>query len=476
MSFLSKSNSIASGSSEDISSPDLQKNISIQESSLAVLSGNSSLTLQDIKPQTWGRSLLQDIAILQKLYQKKPSQELLESLISKLVQNYQFDEAYELVADVYSKGQIEGIEPSLFIYVMLNSQQLDTTTPRKIEDIVSLIQLFESEKKISYDESRFFIALIDLVKGNKQSFYKALETLTDKKYQTFKQQIVAQQQLAKNQLGAPEYYENALLALVILKNGYFKIAMNVASIIVNKNPSYILPQQILAYGNLMTNQWQLATDYLLQLQDLDTKNSNYYKAMLGMASYRNNKPKDAILYLNQLPDSEKSLDVIRVMLLAYLQLWDETNIASVMKKLLAQGVELTKSDYMIVFDTVFFDPYKQGLSWTIYQSNSLIFLSFLSSCKNILPEDQQYVCQYGQAGQFLITQQAAKAKILLEKLAKIFPSSVVYQSLGALAFNDKQYDEAKQWYIKAATSSTQTGQQEMIKKWLLQIETRALYK
>jgi hypothetical protein len=47
-----------------------------------------------------------------------------------------------------------------------------------------------------------------------------------------------------------------------------------------QNSSYILPYQVLAYANFLTNSWDTSVEYLKKLVDLDPNNAEKYRFLM----------------------------------------------------------------------------------------------------------------------------------------------------------------------------------------------------
>lgn len=74
----------------------------------------------------------------------------------------------------------------------------------------------------------------------------------------------------------PSYYEDALVSLVALKNGYFSIANKLAVYTILEDSDYVLPYQVLAYSNFLTKNWDKSISYFYNLSSLDIENKNKY--------------------------------------------------------------------------------------------------------------------------------------------------------------------------------------------------------
>ncbi|MEI7919732.1 MAG: hypothetical protein WCH65_06170 [bacterium] len=113
----------------------------------------------------------------------------------------------------------------------------------------------------------------------------------------------------------PLYYRDGLVALTLLKNGYFVFAKRLALHALIQNQEYVLPYQVLSYANFLTHNRESAKDYFLKLADFDTKNTSLYKFLIGISYYRYGDYEQSILYLTQVTDPGLQIDVYRYMLL-----------------------------------------------------------------------------------------------------------------------------------------------------------------
>lgn len=71
----------------------------------------------------------------------------------------------------------------------------------------------------------------------------------------------------------------SLVALQLLKHGYYRLSQLVAVQVTLVQEHYILPQQILAYSHFMLNNWEVAREYLRDLLVIDPNNRETYQFM-----------------------------------------------------------------------------------------------------------------------------------------------------------------------------------------------------
>jgi hypothetical protein len=62
----------------------------------------------------------------------------------------------------------------------------------------------------------------------------------------------------------------------MMKNGYFSIANKLAVDSILENNKYILPYQVLAYSNFLTNNREKAIENFYELSSLDIENKDKY--------------------------------------------------------------------------------------------------------------------------------------------------------------------------------------------------------
>jgi len=97
----------------------------------------------------------------------------------------------------------------------------------------------------------------------------------------------------------------------LLRYGYYAPATHLAQQSLKFNPDYILGAQILAYANLMTHDWKASKIYLTKLMESDSQHLLTYQRLYGVASYRDQEPKDAVWYLSQVNDKIPNIEIVR---------------------------------------------------------------------------------------------------------------------------------------------------------------------
>jgi len=145
-----------------------------------------------------------------------------------------------------------------------------------------------------------------------------------------------------------------------MKHGYFSIAKRLSLRALSLNQKYILPYQVLAYTNFLTNNWEAAKDYFLKLSSFDPQNTRIYTFLIGVSYYWHGDYDHAILYLNQVTDPSLQTDTQRYMLLSYIAHEDESNTTRIFNNMLGQP-NLQPSDFMLFFDYMLYTPFRLGI-------------------------------------------------------------------------------------------------------------------
>ena len=83
----------------------------------------------------------------------------------------------------------------------------------------------------------------------------------------------------------PDYYFDTLVSLELFNQWFFQPAKVLALSSLTKNSGYILPYQILAYANFLTNSRDTSIEYLKKLVDLDPNNAEKYQFLMWVAYY-----------------------------------------------------------------------------------------------------------------------------------------------------------------------------------------------
>jgi tetratricopeptide (TPR) repeat protein len=273
----------------------------------------------------------------------------------------------------------------------------------------------------------------------------------------------------------PRYYQDALVALSLLKNGYFSIAKKLALETALEDNKYILPYQILAYTHFLTNNREAANDYFLKLADVDISNKDLYKFLIGISFYRSKEYDQSILYLSQVNDTGLQTDTYRYLLLSYGAENDTKSMTQVRQKLLGQqdlpaGQEgMTESDYYDYFYQGFYKPYSINEKSQIYEENKLLAEMYVTNCATTFTGANSDICTYGEMGLDLYKDKNALSLGRLSALAGTYNESYLFSIIGDLYRLQNNLAEAKKSYAQALSLSTDSREQDILKSKISQI-------
>jgi hypothetical protein len=353
-------NSLTSGENSSI---EFDEYINIDTGLLEALqSGFENTAINEISfVQTGGRSLLQDIDLLIKAYNKNQAPEILPPLITKLLRVYQFEEANKyltLYLNSLSMDQISLVSSQAIFYTLLNTPSIINNLDVKRGQIIDFIMQQRQERLITESDKIFYETLLEITTGNVMPLITAIRTINDPLYANIKKDLLDNYRIYTSIPQQPRYYLRALVALTLMKHGYFKIAEQLALSALIDNKNYLLPYQILAYSHFVTNERTPAREYLFRLVDLDQTNERSYKFMIGITFFWQQNYTQALLYFSQVKQSEFMLDTIRYKILSYHELNDNRNLVTTMRELL-NTKQADALDLLQLFELLFFEPYQQ---------------------------------------------------------------------------------------------------------------------
>lgn len=258
------------------------------------------------------------LASLENFYHKTHDEKVALSLVQMYISHYQFDNAFSLIKDIYHDNIDFSIIPATsFLYVLFNSAQL---SPSNYSVIDGVLEDYKSRVRIDDETYVLYRGLLSVYRDDTRSFYQAIENLSGSKHY---ERIVAG--VRKAQKAGAEvsnnlpYYVDALSAVTLLQEGYFRVAQKWAVSIRQKDPKYVLPYQILAQAALSQSHWQEAADYFDTLLKLDATHSDEYQFGLCASYFWQRAYDSALLHCQQVKDHSSSADALRYTLLSYYQ-------------------------------------------------------------------------------------------------------------------------------------------------------------
>lgn len=264
----------------------------------------------------------------------------------------------------------------------------------------------------------------------------------------------------------PEYYFDTLVALELFNQWLFQPAKVLALYWLQQNSEYILPYQILAYANFLTNSRDTSIEYLKKLVDLDPNNAEKYQFLMWVSYYRNEKYEQSVIMLSMIKNEKLRLDAERYLINDYLLL-DQKNKLILSRNKMLWYDNLVASDFYTYFYEVFYRPYSEWSQYQLYAIDTDLAEKMIRLCAVRLPKEENAVCNYGSIGKNIALWKFEWLEQSLLNLATEYPQWYLYHALGEYYLQQWDVDRAKIYLLKAI-SLTQKGVEKMQIKKLLQ--------
>lgn len=406
-----------------------------------------------------------DIQVLKNIYSKTKNTNALNILLQKLVQNYQFDQAKEYILSFNNWNYSKEIDANLYLHILINA--LSLTNPNEMLEFESMLNQMNKAWFINKDDTYFYRWLVEIYNKNRDWATKIFNTIASSRYSKVIQSYTDTLNNPYLQNDIPLYYKDGLIALTMLKNWYFSIAKKIALTIAMKSDTYILPYQILAYAHFLTNDRDSAIDYFFKLIDINPTKEENYKFLIGVSYYRNEKYEESVLYLSQIKWELYQTDVYRYLILNYIAWNDTTKLIRMRQSILWQS-NLQKSDFYTFFYNVFYLPFRNQELFALYNSNPTLTTSFLDKCYQTFGSGDNDICFYGQAGQDIASSNRVGAKDKLLYLSDRYPQWYIFHALGDYYLHQNDWQQAKQYYLKAVSITTSEMEKTIIRKKLME--------
>lgn len=410
-----------------------------------------------------------NVQVLLAVYEENRDPQLLQPLLDQLVAQYRFGQAYTII-QAYEAERYVSIDPHTVLYILRNSPMIHIRETQRSEKLLELIQYYARTDRISSDDVLFYQSLFAFFQEDIDQMINLLNQIEDPLYDRFRQDVTQAIQAARYVDDLPTYYAQALVSLEVMQYGYFTLAQQVAIDILLDNDGYNLPYQILAYSHFVMNNRERAIEYfLVLLEQGDREYWQEYTLFLGIAHYWNQEYNNALLYLDQLPVNHPfRLDILRYMIASYKYLNDENRLAQTYQRVLGQE-DLVWLDYYDYFETALFAPLLEREPYVLVQSNPFLLQQYIQTCIERLPQEDQYICDYGRAGQLLFRQEIQEAGRVLEQLIPYITKSYVYAALGDYYDRIDQQSLAQEMYTKAINKAVDEDLRSRTQEKLLEL-------
>jgi hypothetical protein len=162
---------------------------------------------------------------LESLYKKNPLQggqadsQILVTLIQRLAADYQFADANAYLKKLMQIPSYEKLlDPHTILYILIHNSDISYKNPESINELLPLITQFRQDGLLSKDDENFYNGLIAI---RFKKYADASTLFSSNTTETYKPLIQAYQKALQDFSGSklmPAYYQDALVALSMLKN------------------------------------------------------------------------------------------------------------------------------------------------------------------------------------------------------------------------------------------------------------------
>ena len=402
---------------------------------------------------------------LQKIFEKTKDKDIMNLIVETYLSEYQFIKAKKFVeslSDIY----LDELDPLLNLRVAFNSFPLSSKTIN--ENLTSIVQDYASKNKISNEDRLWYLWIIALIDRNYDKFFEISAWFTSEKYRTFAQKLLWYKNQIAKQMWMPAYYFDTLTALELFNQWLFQPAKILSLYSLQQNSNYILPYQVLAYANFLTNSRDTSIEYFKKLVDIDPNNAEKYRFLMWIAFYRDEKYEQSVVMLSLIKDEKLRLDTQRYLINNYLKLNQKNRLISTRNKLLWYE-SLVSSDFYTYFYETFFHPYAEWAEYQLYAFDTELANKMLRACSTILPEGDRVVCTYWTIGRNIALWQFDGIEQYLLNLVAEYPQWYLYQALGDYYVQQWDLEKAKAYLLKAVSLTQERMEKNQIKKLLQDI-------
>ena len=399
---------------------------------------------------------------LQRVFQDTRDPDVLNTILKTYISEYQFSKAKKYIENLPEMYR-EQIEPWLNLMISFNSFSLSSKTIK--DQLTSLVKWYSDSWKISQEDASWYQWVILLMHKEYDKFFELAWSFSLDDHKKLASKLQWYQEQIKNQKWMPEYYFDTLVSLELFNNGFFQPAKVIALTSLQKNSNYILPYQVLAYANFLTNSWDTSTEYLKKLIELDPNNAEKYRFLMWVAYYRNEKYEQSVVMLSLIRDSKLHLDAQRYLINDYLQLKQNNKLISIWNKLLWND-NLVDSDFYTYFYEAFYHPYSLWENFDIYEYDTQLADKMLQVCAMRIADTQRAVCTYGKIWKDIAMWNFDNLERSLLSLAENYPQWYLYQALWEYYLKQWDLDKAKVYLLKAIQLTQKSSERSQIKKLL----------
>jgi hypothetical protein len=327
------------------------------------------------------------------------------------------------------------------------------------------VQNYYNKKQITIEERNWYMWILYLMQQNYDKFFELSNQFITPKYREFADKLQWYKTQISKQMWMPRYYFDTLVALELFNQWFFQPAKVLALHSLQQDSKYILPYQVLAYANFLTNSWDTSIEYLKKLIDLDPNNAEKYRFLMWIAYYRDENYEQSVIMLSMIKNDKLYLDTQRYLINNYLKLDQKNKLVSSWNKMLWLE-NLVASDFYNYFYEAFFLPYSQWSQFEIYMYDNELANKMIRACTMRLPDEEKVICTYWSIWRNIALWEFEWLEQYLLQLISEYPQWYLYQALWEYYVKQWNLDKAKVYLLKAVSLSQSTAEVNQIKKLL----------
>ena len=399
---------------------------------------------------------------LQKVFLETKDTDVMNLIVENYLNEYQFVKAKKFLdnlPDMYKQD----LKPLLNLRLVFNSFALSSKTTN--ETLTKLIQDYQSNNKILEEDRIWYLWVLALMQQDYNRFFELANWFTSERHEQFATKLQWYKDQIAKQMWMPDYYFDTLVSLELFNQWLFQPAKVLALSSLQQNPNYILPYQVLAYANFLTNSWDTSVEYLKKLVDLDPNNAEKYRFLMWIAYYWDEKYEQSVIMLSPIKDEKLRLDSERYLIWDYLILDQKNKLISSRSKLLWYE-NLVASDFYAYFYEAFYRPYSEWEEYQLYAFDRELADKMIRVCNIRLPEKERAICSYGAIGKNIALWKFEWLEQSLLNLVSEYPQWYLYHALGEYYIHEWDNEKAKFYLLKAVSLAQKRTEIVQIKSLL----------
>lgn len=368
----------------------------------------------------------------QYLFTHHANQKALPIAISLAIQLGKFDEANDLIVQLPDDESVtEVISFDVLMKLLLNTTNLSFARIKQIKTVIE--NAYKTQKIDLATYNRYFF-ILTVIKWDMDNAHFYLDGLQFTPQQHKRDQLLILQKATQVYWSTPVYHLRAVRAMYLYQQWWRWPALHVWQEIRQQDPTYILAEQLIAYGSMALQDRKQAVYALQHLQKTDTTYADMYQFFQGIAHFFLNEHQESILLLKEVSaKSAYAADVNRYLLLNYVALWERKQVTATIEQLTAQK-KLLATDFATLFDLLLF--YKIENNNELSEWDQQIVHELITRCQKELRDDL-HVCLYGKWWLLFRQWEEQKAYMILQRIVAWYPKKRIYDVL--IAYAEKEW-------------------------------------